>query len=194
MLLASGTKSDLVMNLELADRLDLCWKLQGAKDADHPGGDELLHDVDVPLELHVLETNSKGLAELKGLGSTAQQLDDHQCVGCKDVLSPGKLGNAVVQHLLVLHLHRGAGGNVLDERGVPDLGGSGQLDLELNGLGGGDGWVVNNSVLVEPEGRLAVDLERCLRSQEHHCNERIVPETRFYSKMYIFHTCSSSVS
>merc|ERR1719206_154861 len=59
-----------------------------------------------------------------------------------------------------------AGGNVLDERGVPDLGGSSQLDLHLNGFGGGCGGVVDNGVPVEPDAGLAVHLEGGLGALE----------------------------
>ena len=178
MLLTSGAKSDLVLELELADRLSLCWQLQGSKHAERPGGRVFLKEVEVPLERHILETKCKGLAEFKGLGRTAQQLDGDHCIGGEDVLRVDKLNNAVVQHLLVLDLHRGVGGDVLDERGVSELAGSRQLDLKLKGLGRGDGGVVDNSVHVEPDGRLAVDLECCLCSHEHPGNERIVPETQ----------------
>merc|ERR1719204_2454604 len=67
------------------------------------------------------------------------------------------------------------GGNVLDERGVPDLGGSSQLDLHLNGFGGGRGGVVDNGVPVDPDARLAVHLEGGLGALEDHGKDGVVP-------------------
>merc|ERR1719500_161204 len=64
-----------------------------------------------------------------------EHFDGDHCVGGEDVLRVDELNNAVVQHLLVLDLRQGVGGDVLDERGVSELAGSRQLDLKLKGLG-----------------------------------------------------------
>ena len=104
-LLTGGAETDLVLEVELTDSLDLSWQLHQPVHADHPGGGTDLLEVDVPLELHVLEAECEGLTELEGLGGTAHQLDGHQRVGGKDVLRSDELCYAVVQHLLVHGLH-----------------------------------------------------------------------------------------